>query len=256
MTRGGGRNRFDDVDEEVYYKNAIGSAALQVDMKGRFGETGAGADGAPGGDEPVPMPSQNPTAVDERQRRRQSEPRDKRQGENLRKERAKVPIIIVPSGYNTVVSGVNARQFLQDGMYVSVRDCVAPSASSATHMQEIERRIGRDTPVPYQIRDTAPHRKSSDWERVVAVFVAGAKWQFKDWPFKGCEEGDMVDAFQRIRAFHAHFMSDSIKADVKNWNVKMISLDRNNRHTDVLKVQEFWRELDVFLGSKRTKLRY
>ena len=254
MTRGGGRNRFDDVDEEVYYKNAIGSAALQVDMKGRFGETGA--DGAAGADEPVPMPSQNPTAVDERQRRRQSEPKDKRQEANLRKERAKVPIIIVPASYSAMVCGKNARQFLQDGRYVPVRDCVAPSTNSSTHTQEIERRIGRDSPVPYQIRDTAPPRKSSDWERVVAVFVAGPKWQFKDWPFKGCDEGDMVHAFQRIRAFHAHFMSDSVKADVKNWNVKMISLDRNNRHTDVLKAQEFWRELDVFLGTKRTKLRY
>jgi hypothetical protein len=25
---------------------------------------------------------------------------------------------------------------------------------------------------------------SPDWDRVVAVIVQGAKWQFKDWPFK------------------------------------------------------------------------
>ena len=46
------------------------------------------------------------------------------------------------------------------------------------------RRIGRTPPVEYQLTDRAPDRGSRDWQRVVAVFVTGAAWQFKGWPFR------------------------------------------------------------------------
>lgn len=42
----------------------------------------------------------------------------------------------------------------------------------------------RAKPVQYQIIDKAPAEKHPDWERVVCVIVQGAKWQFKDWPFR------------------------------------------------------------------------
>jgi hypothetical protein len=82
---------------------------------------------------------------------------------------------------------------------------------------EIRRRCGRAKPVVYQIMDKPPPKKSAargrprlctaalrgrlflfrcafsddrrctnaqDWARVVAVFVQGALWQFRDFPFK------------------------------------------------------------------------
>ena len=45
------------------------------------------------------------------------------------------------------------------------------------------RTMGRKPPgVPYVITSKAPHASSNDWRRVVAVFVSGQAWQFKDWP--------------------------------------------------------------------------
>lgn len=38
--------------------------------------------------------------------------------------------------------------------------------------------------MPYDVTDRPPPAGSPDWERVVAVVVQGAKWQFKDWPHK------------------------------------------------------------------------
>lgn len=39
----------------------------------------------------------------------------------------------------------------------------------------------RQTPVSYQIIDSAQKLKPEDWKRVAAVFVQGNTWQFKGW---------------------------------------------------------------------------
>ena len=38
--------------------------------------------------------------------------------------------------------------------------------------------------VTYHITDVAPDKKDNAWGRVVAVFVQGKAWQFRDWPFQ------------------------------------------------------------------------
>lgn len=38
--------------------------------------------------------------------------------------------------------------------------------------------------VRYQVIDSVSQLKSEDWNRVVAVFVSGAAWQFAEWPTK------------------------------------------------------------------------
>lgn len=39
-----------------------------------------------------------------------------------------------------------------------------------------------------------------DWARVVAVFTNGAKWQFKDWPFKVRAVGQVASIYWSIVA--------------------------------------------------------
>ena len=42
-----------------------------------------------------------------------------------------------------------------------------------------------DSTVPYRVIDTVNKLSAEEWERVVAVFVQGPAWQFKDWPVAG-----------------------------------------------------------------------
>lgn len=42
--------------------------------------------------------------------------------------------------------------------------------------------------------DKPPAKDSPDWERVAAVVVQGAKWQFKDWPHKVRIAGGVVNS--------------------------------------------------------------
>jgi parafibromin len=44
------------------------------------------------------------------------------------------------------------------------------------------------------VRDKPSALKADDWDRVVAVFVLGKEWQFKDWPFK-----DRVEIFNKSK---------------------------------------------------------
>lgn len=49
----------------------------------------------------------------------------------------------------------------------------------------LQRRKDGNTTVPYRVIDNPGKLSSSDWERVVAVFVMGPAWQFKGWPYNG-----------------------------------------------------------------------
>jgi hypothetical protein len=55
--------------------------------------------------------------------------------------------------------------------------------------------------VAFEVRDKPASLKADDWARVVAVFVLGKEWQFKDWPFK-----DHVDIFNKGEDFLLNFV--------------------------------------------------
>ena len=47
-----------------------------------------------------------------------------------------------------------------------------------------QRTIGCGRPQPYVVSEKAPDKGDrATWSRVVAVFVQGKEWQFRDWPF-------------------------------------------------------------------------
>lgn len=73
--------------------------------------------------------------------------------------------------------------FLAEGRYITPEQARA-EGTKKQGLVVMERSFGKSSPVMYQIVDQAPAAKSHDWERVAAIFVTGAAWQFKDYPFK------------------------------------------------------------------------
>ena len=120
----------------------------------------------------------------------------------------------------------------------------------------IRRKYKREKPVKYEVTDKPPPKKSGDWARVVAVVVSGAKWQFKEFPFRGADEGDLVDTFNRVRGFYAKYDVDLQLDIIKTWNVKTLSFQKNVRHADRAQVEVFWNELDKHLTLQRSKLKW
>ncbi len=71
---------------------------------------------------------------------------------------------------------------MEQGTYTFPQQ-VAEQGGAKNQVETFGRTIGRAKPVRYVVTNRAPDAKSHDWKRVVAVFVSGAAWQFKGWPF-------------------------------------------------------------------------
>ncbi|KAL1316955.1 hypothetical protein HN51_069067 [Arachis hypogaea] len=159
-----------------------------------------------------------------------------------------VPIIFVPSAFQTLITIYNVKEFLEDGVYIPTDVKVKQMKGARPDCVTVQKKLSRDRVVTaYEVRDKPSSLKAEDWDRVVAVFVLGKEWQFKEWPFK-----DHVEIFNKIIGFYMRFEDDSLESAkiVKQWNVKIISISKNKRHQDKAAALEVWDRLEEFVRSR------
>ncbi|KAF6138149.1 hypothetical protein GIB67_033563 [Kingdonia uniflora] len=160
-----------------------------------------------------------------------------------------VPIILVPSASQTLITMYNVKEFLEDGVFISTDVKMKQMKGVAKpDCVTVQKKFSRERVVTaYEVRDKPSALKAEDWDRVVAVFVLGKEWQFKDWPFK-----DHVEIFNKIIGFFMRFEDDSVESAklVKQWNVKIISISKNKRHQDRAAALEVWDRLEEFVRSR------
>nr|GME04241.1 protein CDC73 homolog [Ipomoea batatas] len=159
-----------------------------------------------------------------------------------------VPIILVPSAFSTLITIYNVKEFLEDGVYIPTDVKLKQMNGQKPECVTVQKKFSRDRVVTaYEVRDKPSALKTEDWDRVVAVFVLGKEWQFKDWPFK-----DHVEIFNKVIGFYLRFEDDSVESakTVKQWNVKIISVSKNKRHQDRAAALEVWDKLEEFMRSR------
>ncbi|GAA0186632.1 hypothetical protein Leryth_021550 [Lithospermum erythrorhizon] len=159
-----------------------------------------------------------------------------------------VPIILVPSASSTLITIYNVKEFLEDGVFIPTDVKVKQMRAVKPDCVTVQKKFSRDRVVTaYEVRDKPSSLKADDWDRVVAVFVLGKDWQFKDWPFN-----DHVEIFNKILGFYLRFEDDSVESArvVKQWNVKIISISKNKRHQDRAAALEVWDRLEEFMRSR------
>lgn len=111
----------------------------------------------------------------------------------MRKIGEGVPIILVPSAFSTLITIYNVKEFLEDGVFIPTDVKLKQVKGGKPDCVTVQKKFSRDRVVTaYEVRDKPSALKSDDWDRVVAVFVLGKEWQFKDWPFK-----DHVEIFNK-----------------------------------------------------------
>ena len=108
---------------------------------------------------------------------------------------------------------------------------------------------------PYRIIDSPTKLRQNDWNRVVAVFVAGPQWQFKGWPGLSID-GSPVEIFVKIRGFHLKFIESPLEANIKKWNVTILEISKTKRHLDKVAVNRFWEITDNSISSKLTNNKF
>ena len=135
------------------------------------------------------------------------------------------PILVVPaSATEGNISLGNVKQFLKDGQYTT-----ATGTESGKVL--VERRICDQT-VTFEVYDSVTSFTEREWQRVVAVFLDGNSWQFKDWRefMESSSNSEYVKLFMRVRGYYLHFSDIAVPENVSKWNVKVLTLERNRRH--------------------------
>jgi len=122
--------------------------------------------------------------------------RSQKGGANLDPSKIPRPVIIVPASHVAGnISLGNAKKFLEGGTYEDKSD-------QDNNFTSVKRTIcGRE--VTFDVFDTVTNFSETRWNRVVAVFVNGHEWQFRDW--KGGLSSDKRQLFARVRGYYLSY---------------------------------------------------
>jgi RNA pol II accessory factor, Cdc73 family, C-terminal len=95
-----------------------------------------------------------------------------------------IPIIIIPG---SVIAGnlsmANSKSFLQDGAYLNASQQNIGAVKERVVVEHKMSGSGGEK-VLFEVHDSVTSFSDAQWKRVVAVFVNGHLWQFKDWQEK------------------------------------------------------------------------
>ncbi|CAD6991141.1 parafibromin [Ceratitis capitata] len=169
---------------------------------------------------------------------------------SAQKRVSRTPIIIIPSANTSLITMFNAKDILQDLKYVSTED--KKRTGSARDNEVLLQRKRNNQTVPYRVIDNPQKLSAQDWQRVVAVFVMGPAWQFKGWPW----DGNPVEIFSKICAFHLRFSELKLDTNVSKWSVTLLNLSQNKRHLDRAVLMTFWETLDKYMAKNKPDLRF
>ncbi|GLE00014.1 hypothetical protein PINS_up008741 [Pythium insidiosum] len=153
------------------------------------------------------------------------------------------PIIVVPAGFSDLLTMLNIKDFLTDGVFVSnmqkkSEGCRKAQSISITHEEDGET-------YTFNIVDNVSRFKDKDWRCVVAVIVSGQTWQFKGWKWKF-----PVEVFKKVCGVHVYTQGSQLSNEIKQWDVRILMIHPDKRHLDKVAAKEFWRYLFEFLRLK------
>jgi parafibromin len=154
-------------------------------------------------------------------------------------------IIIVPAAATSLITMFNARQFLQDMVFVS-SDGSFEREEEKPHEITFTREMSNHESADYAILDSVEQLRPNDWDRVVCAFVTGAAWQFKGWVWS-----KPFDIFQHVKGFHLKYSIDHKPDTIMSWNITTIDIHPHKRHMDKAIVLDFWNQVDAFVLSKK-----
>uniref|UniRef100_A0A2P2I2X2 Parafibromin-like n=1 Tax=Hirondellea gigas TaxID=1518452 RepID=A0A2P2I2X2_9CRUS len=164
---------------------------------------------------------------------------------------SRTPIIIVPNSQTSLITMFNCKDLLQDMKYIT-NEVRRKQSSKRESEILIQRCKEGGLTVPYRVTDNPSKLNNSEWDRVVAVFAMGPAWQFKGWPY----DGNPVEIFNRICAFHIKYDEVKLDQNIGKWSVHVITLNRIKRHLDRAAFQQCWEKLDRFMLFNKPHLRW
>jgi len=209
-------DRYQEVQEDSFWKEKLkGTDAedFQIDTRGSFGAGNLGSIGqtAQTQNKPQTPKSKSPSTSSNS---KSSTPQAKR-------DKDAIPIIVVPSSITTHINLFNAKDFLEDGEFITTVEKKSQGFQKPSQI-EIERRKGNSV-VKYLVVDNTVKLTAPQWNSVVAVFVLGAEWQFKGW-----KHSTPVELFANVLGFYVRYEDEAIPQTITSWDVKILNISKQS----------------------------
>lgn len=153
----------------------------------------------------------------------------------------KDPIIILSPSASALLNMSNIKQFLEEGVYSANQSFAG--ATDVTYVKRTSTRLGGT--VKLLVVNSVEKFKPEYWDRVVGVFVTGQPWQLK--PYKWSDPNVL---FQKVQGFSLFYKGDPVPSTVKNWNVDLITIDRNQRFKDSEVVERIWDKIETAMKKR------
>lgn len=169
--------------------------------------------------------------------------------EQLRRDRTKNPIILVPCNKNAPVNLLNVMELLQDGIYKRPdEERLRFFESTRPEYVEVQRNIaGRLW--TFEVRDTAKSFTKAQWLRTVCVVTDASDWQFKAWPFE-----TIVDLFTTVKGIFFQPVGTMMPVHIGHWPVSVLKLAPPHLGHRFAQVRDaFFLEVEQFMNSYRQK---
>lgn len=233
-------DRYGEVREDTFWKDRLkGSAPMefQIDTRGTFaGSTTNTSKPSSSSSSSARKSLEKPSTSS--QTSQTSAPFDPKKDP--------LPIIIVGPGVSDSINMYNAKDFLQDGSFISGIEKKNQTDYKPTELLIKRKKNGAD--VFYKVVDSATKFGPTEWGRVVAVFAGGTAWQFKGWKWS-----DPVVLFTNVSGFHVKYENEPLPETVKSWNVKMLTISKQQTkaHLAATASTQFWDTVDKFLEVKK-----
>jgi hypothetical protein len=252
-------DRYTAPDDRFWREN-MGSDFYEmgIDPSGTFKASGA-ATPTSNGARPDRRPARQPEQRSERTRKDSSQStRPKLTAQE------QTPIIIVPISTLSMLTFHNAREFLENGSFVSMQDLRRRGGmgTAAVSRLTITRRPGgASKSAAYELVCNPTKLTPSEWNRVVGVVCTGQGWQFKNWPWWENDRSKKPDngvseIIRHMCGFVFHYDDTAPPPETKHWAVKFLAVSRTKRHNDVKLQTQFWQYIDAFCKLQKRNLLY
>jgi parafibromin len=163
-------------------------------------------------------------------------------------KRPQNPIILISPSASAVLTMANIKAFLERGQYISpqTNDPEQQNNLSSADLTMITHTFPKIGKITFMCVDnTDKFSKEEHWDRTIAVFTTGQKWQFKNYKWSSPTE-----LFQKIKGYYFHFEKDPIPQTCNEWNIEKIGLDKHKRFKDAVVLNHFWGSLERAMIAK------
>lgn len=102
----------------------------------------------------------------------------------------------------------------------------------------------RGKKIKFDVTNNPSILRLEDWNYVVGVFVEGRKREFDTWAIK-----DPAELFRKTKGFLLRFPTKE-PTEAHDWNIRVLTLDKNVRYRDSEIQGIIWREIESYLYEK------